>query len=58
MVRILTGIYTVKIYQRPVCIVDDILHLEIVMGSINIIVQGEELKKENNLQAIWRSTVS
>ena len=52
MVRILTGIYTVKIYQRPVCIVDDILHLEIVMGSINIIVQGEELKKENNLQAI------
>ena len=35
MVRILTSIYTVKIYQRPVCTVKDILHLEIVMGSVD-----------------------
>ena len=35
MVRTLTGIYTVKIYQGPVCIVEDILHLGIVMGSVD-----------------------
>ena len=29
MVRTLTGIYTVKIYQGPVYIVEDMLHLEI-----------------------------
>ena len=34
MVRILTGIYTVKVYQGPVCIVEDIVHLKIVMGSV------------------------
>ena len=59
MVRILTGIYTVKIYQGPVYIVEDIIHLEIVMGSVDTIFQEEdELKKERNLQAIQRSTVS
>ena len=35
MVRTLTGIYTVKIYHGPVCIVEDILHLRIVMGSVD-----------------------
>ena len=34
MVRTLTGIYTVKIYQWPVYIVEDMLHLEIVMSSV------------------------
>ena len=34
MVRTLTGIYTVKIYQGPVYIVEDMLHLEIVMSSV------------------------
>ena len=45
-----------KIYQGPVYIVEDILHLEIVMGAVY--TKEDELKKEKNLQAIWRSTVS
>ena len=49
MVRILTGIYTVEIYQRPVCFVEDILHLEIVMGSVgtsfSIIIKKIQTKK-------------
>ena len=58
MVRILTGIYTVRIYQRPVCIVEDILHLEMVMGSVDTIFQKEDELKKENLQAIGRGTVS
>ena len=45
MVRIVTGIYTVKIYQGPVCIVEDIIHLDIVMGSADTIF-WEDWKKE------------
>ena len=48
MVRILTGIFTVKMYQRPVCIVEDILHLEIVMGSVDtsLFFKKKDSKKE------------
>ena len=46
MVRILTGIYTVKIYQGPVCIVEDILHLDIVMGSADTIFSEDWKKKK------------
>ena len=35
VVKRLTGMYTVKIYQGPVCIVENILHLEIVMGTVD-----------------------
>jgi len=31
----LNSIYTVKIYKRPVCIIEDILHLEIVIGLVD-----------------------
>ena len=37
MVRRLTGIYTVKFYQGPVCIVEDSLHLKIVISSVDTI---------------------
>ena len=46
MVRILTGIYTVKIYQGPVCIVEDILHLEIVMGSVDTSFFKNKIQKK------------
>ena len=48
-----------KIYQGPVCIVEDILHLEIVMGSVDtsFFFKKNDSNKEKNLQAIWRSTV-
>jgi hypothetical protein len=36
VVRILNHIYTVKIYKRPVGIIEDIPHLEIVIGSVNV----------------------
>ena len=43
-----------KIDQGPVYIVEDILHLEIVMASVYTFFRKEhELKKEKNLQAIW-----
>jgi len=35
VVRILNRVYTVNIYKRPVCTIEDILHLEIVIGSVN-----------------------
>ena len=31
----LNNIDAVKIYKRPVCIIEDILHLETVMGLVN-----------------------
>jgi len=41
----------VKIYKRPVCIVEDILHLEIVISSVNQIhcyfKQGKLKEKKN-----------
>ena len=47
MVRILTGINRVKIYQGPVCIVEDILHLGMVMGSVDTsFFSKERLKKK------------
>ena len=46
MVRTSTGIYTVKIYQGPVYIVEDILHLEIVMGSAYTIFLKRRWVKE------------
>ena len=59
MVRILTGICTVKIYKRPVCIVEDIFHLEIVIGSVDtIFLEDDKLKRKKNLQAIQGGTVS
>ena len=59
MVRILTGIYTVKIYQGPVRIVEDILHLEIVMGSVdNSIFFLKKDSQKKNLQASQRNTFS
>ena len=35
MVTILNNIYTVKIYKWPVCMVEDILHLEMVIGLVD-----------------------
>ena len=46
MVRILTGIYTVKIYQGPVCIVEDILHLGIVMGLVDTSFLKKKIQKK------------
>ena len=55
MVRILAGIYTVKIYQGPVCIVEDILHLEIVMGTVDTTFfkkEKDSKKEKKNLHPI------
>ena len=46
MVRILTGIYTAKIYQGPVCIVEDTLHLGIAMGSVDTGLKKKKIQKK------------
>ena len=55
MVRTLTGIYTVKIYQGPVCIVEGIRHLEIVMCSVDTICikKREGWKKEEKAYKLF-----
>ena len=52
MVRTLTGIYRVKIYQGPVCIVEDIICLEIVMGTVDTNLIKKDLKEVKNLHPI------
>ena len=47
MVSTLPGIYTVKIYQGPVCIVENILHLEIVMGTVDTSFQQRKKFEES-----------
>ena len=48
MIKILNGIYTAKVYQGPVCIVEDIFHLEIVI-EVDTIFKKERLEKRIKL---------
>ena len=54
MVKILADIYTVKIYQRPLCIVKDILHLEIVMGTVDTSLKKKTFEKSKKLASCLR----
>ena len=49
----MTGIYTVKYYQRPVCIVKDMLQLEIVMGLVDIIFKKKKIGRREKTYRLF-----
>ena len=54
MVRILNNIYTVKIYKWPVCMIEDILHLEMVIGLVdaNYLLSFKKEKLEDKIKLL------